>query len=130
MYGYVECIRDDFSWLTKGKIYKIECMVLDLITVKNNIGELKNYPSDIFRRLTKCEVDHFNAVNKGVFDNKTKPTYYGKNFDVIDFCQKNNLDFMQGNVIKYVTRYKKKNGKEDLLKAKEYIDRMIKEMED
>lgn len=61
------------------------------------------------------------------FENKTKPTYYGTGFDVIDFCQKNNLDFMQGNVIKYVTRYKEKNGKEDLLKAREYIDRIIKE---
>lgn len=61
------------------------------------------------------------------YTNKTKPTYYGTGFDVIDFCQKNNLDFMQGNVIKYVTRYKEKNGKEDLLKAKEYIDRIIKE---
>lgn len=61
------------------------------------------------------------------YTNKTKPTYYGTGFDVIDFCQKNKLDFMQGNVIKYVTRYKEKNGKEDLLKAKEYIDRIIKE---
>ena len=60
-------------------------------------------------------------------ENKTKPSYYGTGLDVIDFCQKNNLDFMQGNVIKYVTRYKEKNGKEDLLKAKEYIDRIIKE---
>ena len=60
-------------------------------------------------------------------DNKINPTYYGTGLDVIDFCQKNNLDFMQGNVIKYVTRYKGKNGKEDLLKAKEYIDRIIKE---
>ena len=59
------------------------------------------------------------------FENKTKPTYYGSAVDVIDFCQKNNLDFMQGNVIKYVTRYKKKNGIEDLEKAKEYINRLI-----
>ena len=68
--------------------------------------------------------------NYSVFEpthSKTKPTYYGTGLDVIDFCQKNNLDFMQGNVIKYVTRYKEKNGKEDLLKAKEYIDRIIKE---
>ena len=63
------------------------------------------------------------------YTDKTKPSYYGKDFDVIDFCQKNNLDFMQGNVIKYVTRYKEKNGKEDLLKAIEYIKRIIKEME-
>ena len=60
-------------------------------------------------------------------DNKINPSYYGTGLDVIDFCQKNNLDFMQGNVIKYVTRYKEKNGKEDLLKAKEYLDRIIKE---
>ena len=58
---------------------------------------------------------------------KTKPSYYGTGLDVIDFCQKNNLDFMQGNVIKYVTRYKEKNGKEDLLKAMKYIERMLKE---
>ena len=58
---------------------------------------------------------------------KINPSYYGTGLDVIDFCQKNNLDFMQGNVIKYVTRYKEKNGLEDLLKAKKYIDRIIKE---
>ena len=64
------------------------------------------------------------------FENKINPSYYGKQFDVIDFCQKNNLDFMQGNVIKYVTRYKEKNGKEDLLKAMKYIERIIKEIDD
>lgn len=58
---------------------------------------------------------------------KINPSYYGKEIDVIDFCHANNLDFMQGNVIKYVTRYKEKNGLEDLLKAREYIDRIIKE---
>lgn len=58
-------------------------------------------------------------------DSKIKPTYYGTGIDVIEFCLRNNLTFMQGNVIKYVTRYKSKNGIEDLEKAKEYIDRLI-----
>ena len=71
--------------------------------------------------------NQFAEKRRKEIENKTKPTYYGTGLDVIDFCQKNNLDFMQGNVIKYVTRYKGKNGKEDLLKAKEYIDRIIKE---
>lgn len=118
MCSHVECVSDIYATLTKGAIYKVEYVGLNYITVKNDMDNLRSYPSDIFRRLTK----------KGVFENKTKPTYYGVGFDVIDFCQKNNLDFMQGNVIKYVTRYKEKNGKEDLLKAKEYIDRMIKEI--
>ena len=63
--------------------------------------------------------------------NNIKPNHYGNSgIDVIDFCQANNLDFMQGNVIKYVFRYKNKNGLEDLEKAKEYIDRMIENLLD
>ena len=63
--------------------------------------------------------------------NNIKPDHYGgSEIDVIDFCQANNLDFMQGNVIKYVFRYKNKNGLEDLEKAKEYIDRMIENLLD
>ena len=58
-------------------------------------------------------------------ENKINPNYYGSQIDVIEFVQANNLDFMQGNVIKYITRYKSKNGIEDLYKAKEYIDRII-----
>ena len=63
--------------------------------------------------------------------NNIRPDHYGcSKIDVIDFCQANNLDFMQGNVIKYVFRYKNKNGLEDLEKAKEYIDRMIENLLD
>ena len=55
-----------------------------------------------------------------------KPDHYGgSEIDVIDFCQANNLDFMQGNVIKYITRYRKKNGLEDVRKAVEYINRIL-----
>ena len=71
--------------------------------------------------------NQFAEKRRKEIENKINPSYYGTGLDVIDFCQKNNLDFMQGNVIKYVTRYKEKNGKEDLLKAKEYINRIIKE---
>lgn len=35
--------------------------------------------------------------------------------------------FLAGNVLKYVSRYEKKNGVEDLEKAKWYLDRLIKE---
>lgn len=41
------------------------------------------------------------------------------------FIAANDLDYFQGNVIKYVMRYKMKNGREDLEKAKFYIDMMI-----
>jgi hypothetical protein len=35
-------------------------------------------------------------------------------------------EFYLGNIIKYVTRYKHKNGVEDLIKARDYLDRLIK----
>lgn len=56
-----------------------------------------------------------------------KPYHYAKmKLDVIEFCKINSLDFDQGNVIKYVCRYKDKNGIEDLKKAISYLVRMIK----
>tara|TARA_R100000149_G_C5860311_1_gene126416 strand:+ start:75 stop:320 length:246 start_codon:yes stop_codon:yes gene_type:complete len=39
-----------------------------------------------------------------------------------EFISKNELTFFQGNVIKYVCRYKHKNGIEDLEKIKHYCD--------
>jgi len=35
--------------------------------------------------------------------------------------------FLRGNVIKYIARYKDKNGVEDLLKAKHYLEKLIEE---
>jgi hypothetical protein len=40
----------------------------------------------------------------------------------IEYNFYNNIPYLEGNVIKYVTRHKYKNGKEDLLKARHYID--------
>ena len=43
----------------------------------------------------------------------------------IEFSMKNGLNACQHSVIKYICRYKNKNGKEDLLKAKHFIDLLI-----
>lgn len=42
-----------------------------------------------------------------------------------DFILSQNLGFLEGNIIKYITRYKHKNGKEDLKKARHYLDKLI-----
>ena len=43
----------------------------------------------------------------------------------VEFIERNNLGFCVGNIIKYVCRYKDKNGIEDLKKARHYIDLLI-----
>tara|TARA_R100000963_G_C4625869_1_gene92145 strand:+ start:758 stop:1057 length:300 start_codon:yes stop_codon:yes gene_type:complete len=42
-----------------------------------------------------------------------------------EFIERNGLSFGVGNVIKYLCRYKAKDGIEDLRKAKHYIDLLI-----
>ena len=42
-----------------------------------------------------------------------------------EFINKNNIPFAEGNALKYLCRHKQKNKKEDLLKAKHYIDMAI-----
>jgi len=43
----------------------------------------------------------------------------------IEFIHANNVPYCEANVIKYVIRHKQKNGIQDLLKAKHYIELLI-----
>ena len=43
----------------------------------------------------------------------------------IEFIVKNNIGFVEGNIIKYILRFKDKGGVQDLLKAKHYIELLI-----
>ncbi len=47
----------------------------------------------------------------------------------VTYINANGLSYLAGNVVKYVTRYKDKNGLQDLEKAKHYIEMLI-ELED
>ncbi len=42
-----------------------------------------------------------------------------------DYIAANNLGFFEGNVVKYVTRWKDKGGVADLEKARHYLDKLI-----
>ena len=52
-----------------------------------------------------------------------------KNFKIqpIEFITKNKLSFIQGNIIKYVCRFDKKNGNEDIDKPIHYCE-LLKEI--
>ena len=42
-----------------------------------------------------------------------------------DFIIANGLGFLEGNAIKYITRWRQKGGVEDLRKARHYLDKLI-----
>jgi hypothetical protein len=62
-------------------------------------------------------------------DNVNPSHYKQGNIEVIEFILDQNLNYMDGNVVKYITRYKHKNGLEDLKKARWYINKIIEEKE-
>lgn len=62
-------------------------------------------------------------------DNPLEKQVGGNHYDMpiqpVEFIERNGLGFCVGNCIKYLCRYQKKNGKQDLEKAKHYIDLLI-----
>lgn len=57
------------------------------------------------------------------------PKHYTKgNIEVLDYILDQDLCFLGGNIIKYISRYRHKgNAIEDLEKAQFYLERLIKE---
>lgn len=45
----------------------------------------------------------------------------------IEYIMKNKIPYCEANVIKYLSRWRSKNGIEDLRKAKHYIDMLIEQ---
>jgi hypothetical protein len=67
------------------------------------------------------------SVGSNMEEDKINPSYYKKGIETTDYIVSHDMNYVEGNIIKYVTRYKEKNGLQDLLKAEWYLNRLIKE---
>lgn len=99
-------------------------------------------PSPCYTDMTLGRLDHSTGdfVNR-VLDGTTKDTtssldiqvggshYKDAGIQPIEYIFANDLGFCEGNVIKYVTRYGKKSGVQDLKKARHYLDMLIEQLE-
>jgi len=56
---------------------------------------------------------------------ETKVKHYDLRISPLEFILKNNIPFAEGNVIKYVCRWKQKGGIDDLRKAIDYLEKLI-----
>lgn len=60
------------------------------------------------------------------FDKQVSGNHYkDKGIQPIVYIHANNLGFCEGNVIKYVTRHKEKNGAADIRKAIHYLELLL-----
>lgn len=85
---------------------------------QNWVARPENVPADIregYRVTTK--------------DTQIGGSHYQAPIQPIDFIVKNDIKWREANVIKYVFRHAKKNGVEDLRKARHYLDMLIEEYE-
>lgn len=52
-------------------------------------------------------------------------THYQSEVQHWDYVVANNIPYLEATIIKYLTRWRKKNGLEDLEKAKHYFDKLM-----
>jgi len=72
-------------------------------------------------------VEELKDYHNRQFDDITNPEHYCAGFQIepLDYILKNGLDFLEGNIIKYISRYDMKGGVKDLNKAKFYLEKLI-----
>ena len=91
-------------------------------------GYMTNYERDEERRQYDPQMRYTENENK--FDDISRPEHYCAGFEIepLDFIVENQLDFLEGNIIKYISRHRNKNGAEDIIKIIHYAH-LILELE-
>ena len=82
----------------------------------------------------KC-ITHINAPNPAVIDVAHQSHYEDQREQPIEYMEKSMphdqfIGFLKGNIIKYVSRFEKKDGVRDLEKAKVYTTWLIEYIKD
>ena len=76
---------------------------------------------DLFHENTR---KHIQALTAN--DVQVAGTHYkSKAIQPWDYIVVNNLGYLEGNIVKYVSRWKDKGGVDDLKKARHYLDKLI-----
>jgi len=65
--------------------------------------------------------DEYEAINH--------PKHYNIGLETTEYIDSWNMSFVEGNIIKYVSRYRYKKGLEDLRKAQWYLSYLIRKLE-
>lgn len=89
-------------------------------------------PDNMFTRhkpddLTGCKEVRVPSIDypKVANDMQVGGTHYRLTIEPWDYISSNKLDFFEGNALKYLTRWKSKDGVKDLRKAIHYLEKII-----
>lgn len=120
--------------LTLNKLYKVLDEHHNYLKIIDDKGEKYFYNKNRFEEVQleqpkeESKKIQYSSMYGQFGEKLIKPKYYNKvnGISPFEYIKANNLDFFEGNIIKYITRYKEKNGLEDLKKAKTYLEEVIK----
>lgn len=93
----------------------------------------RDYPDDIVAYRNAIPAPQYDPrdVSFNPLDRQVGGSHYrDMAIQPVEFIVANNIPYREANVIKYVVRHASKNGKQDLLKARHYIDMLIADYED
>ena len=125
----VKCIYGMYYGLTRNKIYDVIKKDWTSYEIENDFGKICSYTSALFEVVTIDEMTKPNIND--ILDNVEHPSHYCRGgIECIDAIEASLgkdefTGFLRGNIIKYVWRYKDKNGLEDLKKAQWYLNKLI-----
>lgn len=125
----VKCTFSLYHGLTKNKIYDVIKKDWTSYEIENDFGKICSYTNALFEVVPTDEMTKPNIND--ILDNVEHPSHYCRGgIECIDAIEASLgkdefTGFLRGNIIKYIWRYKDKNGLEDLKKAQWYLNKLI-----
>jgi hypothetical protein len=120
----VECMDADglaIQELQKGRIYTVSGIFdedhLHLLETAGSSGPGTGWGNRRFRL----------AAAAAFFGQRTTPAHYDTAIQPLQYIIANKLGFVEGNVVKYVTRHRAKGGADDIRKAIDYLQALLRE---
>jgi hypothetical protein len=107
--------------------------ILSALEVKNYQEYMQQYPEpldlawrDAFAQEKPQAPESTAAQVKSALDTQVGGSHYDQGgIQPIEFIHSNQIPFCEANIIKYIFRWKKKNGMQDLNKVRHYLDLLI-----
>ena len=142
-----EKVGSFFTQLKGYGLWKSKCQHIDLDKLEMKdwviaVHELEDFPplsSTVLLRMDEewqkhiygISIDSIQQRHDDVAADTINPNYYtDMEITPREFIVANDMDWDAGNVIKYVCRWRNKNGLEDLKKARRYLDFLIEQAEE
>ena len=125
----VKCVCSIYDGLTTNKTYDVIKKDWTSYEIENDYGKICSYTNALFEEVIEDEMTKPNIND--ILDNVEHPSHYCRGgIECIDAIEASLgkdefAGFLRGNIIKYVWRYKDKNGLEDLKKAQWYLNKLI-----